>query len=87
MHAAISETAVLAAAQSFITLGLREAGYEYVNIDVCLSPITLCDYPYHTSGLLVSVRSRPRYERIDSRPIEVSPRHQKLLPLISTLWV
>jgi alpha-galactosidase len=37
MHAAISETAVLAAAQSFIALGLREAGYEYVNIDVCLS--------------------------------------------------
>ena len=43
MHAAISETAVLAAAQSFITLGLREAGYEYVNIDVCVSPTALCD--------------------------------------------
>ncbi|KAF8265236.1 glycoside hydrolase superfamily [Lactarius quietus] len=29
----ISEEKVLAAAQSFVSLGLREAGYEYVNID------------------------------------------------------
>jgi hypothetical protein len=35
MHAEISETAVLAAAHSFVSLGLRKAGYEYVNIDVC----------------------------------------------------
>ena len=41
MHAAISETAVLSAAQSFVTLGLRKAGYEYVNIDVCLSNCSL----------------------------------------------
>lgn len=37
MHAAISEEKVLAAAHSFVTLGLREAGYEYVNIDVSIS--------------------------------------------------
>ncbi|KAH9998466.1 glycoside hydrolase superfamily [Russula compacta] len=32
---AISEEKVLGAAHSFVTLGLREAGYEYVNIDDC----------------------------------------------------
>src|SRR5258707_9171891 len=37
MHAEISETAVLSAAHSFVSLGVRKAGYEYVNIDVCLS--------------------------------------------------
>lgn len=31
----ISEEKILAAAQSFVSLGLREAGYEYVNIDDC----------------------------------------------------
>jgi len=31
----ISEEKVFAAAQTFVTLGLREAGYEYVNIDDC----------------------------------------------------
>ncbi|KAH9961254.1 glycoside hydrolase [Russula dissimulans] len=31
----ISEERVLAVAHSFVTLGLREAGYEYVNIDDC----------------------------------------------------
>ncbi len=41
MHAAISEENVLAAALSFVTLGLRKAGYEYVNIDVCLSPAAI----------------------------------------------
>jgi hypothetical protein len=65
MHAAISETAVLAAARSFVTLGLREAGYEYVNIDVCLQR-SFRLYPYHISGLLVSVQSRPGHERISS---------------------
>lgn len=39
MHAAISEEKVLSAALSFVTLGLREAGYEYVNIDVCPHPL------------------------------------------------
>jgi alpha-galactosidase len=29
-------------AHSFVTLGLREAGYEYVNIDVRLPPIAVC---------------------------------------------
>ncbi|KAI0305670.1 glycoside hydrolase superfamily [Multifurca ochricompacta] len=32
---AISANKVLAAAQSFVRLGLREAGYEYINIDDC----------------------------------------------------
>ncbi len=40
MYTEISEAAVLAAAHSFVSLGLRKAGYEYVNIDVCLSPTT-----------------------------------------------
>ncbi|KAH9054275.1 glycoside hydrolase [Lactarius vividus] len=31
----ISEEKILAAARSFVSLGLREAGYEYVNIDDC----------------------------------------------------
>ena len=53
MHAAISETAVLAAARSFVTLGLRESGYEYVNIDVCLQPLfpTLSSPHLRTAGL------------------------------------
>jgi len=46
MHAAISEEKVLAAAHSFVTLGLREAGYEYVNIDDCWA---LCDRDPKTS--------------------------------------
>jgi alpha-galactosidase len=32
---------VLAVAESFVTLGLRDVGYEYVNIDVCLSPASI----------------------------------------------
>ncbi|KAH8994058.1 glycoside hydrolase superfamily [Lactarius akahatsu] len=32
----ISEEKILAAARSFVSLGLREAGYEYVNIGACL---------------------------------------------------
>ena len=32
---------MLAVAESFVTLGLRDAGYEYVNIDVCLSPAAI----------------------------------------------
>ena len=32
---------MLSAAQAFVTLGLREAGYEYVNIDVRLPPTTI----------------------------------------------
>jgi hypothetical protein len=39
--AEISEEEVLSAAHSFVTLGLKEAGYEYVNIDVCLSPAAI----------------------------------------------
>jgi hypothetical protein len=34
MPAAISADKVLDVAHSFVSLGLREAGYEYVNIDV-----------------------------------------------------
>lgn len=32
----ISDNLVLAAAQQFVSLGLKNAGYEYVNIDVRL---------------------------------------------------
>jgi hypothetical protein len=63
MHAAISkgEEKVFAAAQSFVTLGLRGAGYEYVIIDVCFSPAAIGPlYLKHASGLLGSVRSRPQ---------------------------
>ena len=43
----INDTKVLAAANSFISLGLKDAGYEYVNIDVriserCLSLAPAC---------------------------------------------
>ena len=31
----ISEAKVVAAANSFVSLGLKDAGYQYVNIDVC----------------------------------------------------
>jgi hypothetical protein len=34
MPAAISADKVLSVAQSFVSLGLQEAGYEYINIDV-----------------------------------------------------
>jgi hypothetical protein len=61
MNADISETAVLAAAHSFVSLGLRKAGYEYVNIDVCLQVLlSFCPfYIYNTSGLLVPEQSPP----------------------------
>jgi alpha-galactosidase len=68
MNADISETAVLAAAHLFVSLGLREAGYEYVNIDVCLQ-LLLSSCPlniYNTSGLLVPDQSPPRHKRIGS---------------------
>jgi hypothetical protein len=45
MHAEISETAVLSAAHSLVSLGLRKAGYEYVNIDVYISPTTTFIFP------------------------------------------
>jgi alpha-galactosidase len=54
---AISETAVLAAARSFVTLGLREAGYEYVNIDDCWS---LCNRDPDTSELVPDPLRFPR---------------------------
>lgn len=68
MHAEISETAVLAAAHSFVSLGLRKAGYEYVNIDVCLQLLLSSRslYIYNTLGLLVPERSPPRHKRIGS---------------------
>lgn len=31
----ISESVVLAAANQFVSLGLKDAGYQYINIDVC----------------------------------------------------
>ncbi len=62
MHAAISEEKVLAAAHSFVTLGLREAGYEYVNIDVSLSSTvilpTLNLTHLRTAGLCVIATPR-----------------------------
>lgn len=82
MHAEISETAVLSAAHSFVSLGLRKAGYEYVNIDVCLqSLLSSCPlYIYNTSGLLVPVQSPPWHKRIGSWPIKIPPWHQSSGP-------
>ena len=39
---------MLAAAHSFVTLGLREAGYEYVNIDVSLSSAVFSYFDFNT---------------------------------------
>jgi hypothetical protein len=36
----ISETKVVAAANQFVSLGLKDAGYQYVNIDVRSLPST-----------------------------------------------
>jgi len=68
MRAEISETAVLAVAHSFVSLGLRKAGYEYVNIDVCLQ-LLLSYFPpyiYNSSGLLVPAQSPTWHKRIGS---------------------
>jgi alpha-galactosidase len=35
LHKGISESVILAAAKQFVSLGLKDAGYQYVNIDVC----------------------------------------------------
>jgi len=35
VHADISEKKVLSVAQQFVSLGLRDVGYEFVNIDDC----------------------------------------------------
>ncbi len=32
----INETKILAAANQFVSLGLKAVGYEYINIDVCI---------------------------------------------------
>lgn len=42
----ISEARILAAANQLISLGLKDAGYEYVNLDVSLlsmTPVDLAD--------------------------------------------
>ena len=39
---------MLAAAHSFVSLGLKKAGYEYVNIDVCLHYFHLADSLFTT---------------------------------------
>ncbi|KAI0277399.1 glycoside hydrolase [Russula aff. rugulosa BPL654] len=50
-YAEISETVVLAAAHSFVSLGLRKAGYEYVNIDDSLA------HDIHALGLKIGIYS------------------------------
>ena len=42
---------MLSVAQQFVSLGLRDVGYEFVNIDVCLSPTAIYSFsPYHCAS-------------------------------------
>lgn len=50
----ISEDKVIAAAKQFIALGLKEAGYQYINIDVSpglTESYTLTKMVYRIAGL------------------------------------
>lgn len=64
----INEAKLLAAANQFISLGLKTAGYEYVNIDVSptdrASPILTSEL--HRIGLLV--KAGPRYLHKQNSP-------------------
>jgi len=40
-HCGVDETKIMSAANSFISLGLKDAGYVYVNIDDCCLPWTV----------------------------------------------
>jgi alpha-galactosidase len=51
VHADISEEKVLSVALQFVSLGLRDVGYEYVNIDVCLSSTAIYSFsPYRCAS-------------------------------------
>lgn len=55
IFADINETKILAAANQFMSLGLKAVGYQYINIDVCsfVSYSTLLGtyiYDYRTAG-------------------------------------
>lgn len=59
----ISDSLVLAAAEQFISLGLKDTGYEYVNIDVRLrASLTFVNSQNFIPGLLGSTSSKSNYE-------------------------
>lgn len=58
MFAEISEAKVLAAAASFSSLGLKDAGYEYLNVDVSLQLLEEETKSDSNLGLLVSYGTR-----------------------------
>ena len=54
----INEEKVVAAAEQFIALGLRDAGYEYINIDVSRDSSGFDLVMLNFTGLLVGTRTK-----------------------------
>ena len=80
----INETKILNAANQFISLGLADAGYQYVNIDVSVPILHFCRLSVRTpvdattrmTGLLATRQPKRHHGQDRPRPEQVPQRDQ-----------